>query len=127
MVAGIGIALVTVALLKRTEGKLYVFCQQHPEIDRVTWTSLALILGALVATVTSAVTLARLRPRTILPAVTSLAAVLLTLIGADAIDAYGEHLAQAAAAPGRPDDGNCAYVVPTYNATPGSYFPFTWS
>ncbi|MFE1416117.1 hypothetical protein ACFW6F_35770 [Streptomyces sp. NPDC058746] len=124
-VAVLGGALVLGALVERTDGRLYVFCHTHPEIDRVTWTALALIAGALVASLVGALVLARTRPRTVLPGAACLAAVLLMLSGADATDAYGEELARAAAATGRPDGGSCEYVVPTYTATPGAFFPFT--
>ncbi|MGY0462882.1 hypothetical protein ACW14Y_21915 [Kitasatospora sp. cg17-2] len=83
--------------------------------------ALFLVLLACTSAVVGGIALARFKPRTAVPAVSCLVAVVALLMAADGVDAYGEREAQKVAAQGRAES-TCDYVVPIYSVTPGWFW-----
>ncbi|MET7616165.1 hypothetical protein [Streptomyces sp. NPDC005408] len=121
-VAGIGVLLSLAALGERLlGGREYIFCHVSPSVDHFTNVALFLVLAAFLSAVAAGFLLAWLKPRTVLPSVVCVIAVIGLVVAADGVDAHGERAARRVAAQGW-SEGVCDYVVPTYSVTPGWFW-----
>ncbi|MER5641569.1 hypothetical protein ABT095_32085 [Kitasatospora sp. NPDC002227] len=83
--------------------------------------ALLLVLMACISAVVGGLALVWFEPRTAVPAVACLVAVVMLLVAADGVDAHGERQAQKVAAQGRAES-TCDYALPIYTVTPGWFW-----
>lgn len=124
-VVAVGLLLSAGAFYERFDaprsGREYLFCHASEAVDHLTFTALALVLAAVVASVVGGIVVWRSKPRNAVLPLCCMAVVVALLMAADGVDAHGEGRAAEIAAQGFTEAG-CDYTPQVYDATPGWFY-----